>query len=342
MDAVRQLAQTVLYEGYILWPYRRSALKNRQRWTYGGLYPRAYSETSGTNDAWQAQTQCLLAAPTDTPVALRARFLHIVERRVARGSPGAFEFVDALSVAGERYLAWQEATEREVVGSTTLGAAPLSVPIDVSAGTDETVLCDADGTPAGAIVRAWERLCGALEISAAPVADGLFMLTAAVSNTTPWFTGREAALAGAFICTHLLLEAEAGEFASAIDPPADLRDAAAACRNVGVWPVLVGAEQACRTVLASPIILDDYPRVAPESPGDLFDGGEIDQLLVLNVLALTDEEKEEIRASDPRARELIERCAALTPEQLRRLHGTFRGPATVAAAADDSGEGKGQ
>jgi hypothetical protein len=77
-------------------------------------------------------------------------------------------------------------------------------------------------------------------------------------------------------------------------------------------------------MLASPIILEDHPRVAPESPGDLFDGGEIDQMLVLNILALTDEEKEEMRASDPKAREILERTEALTPEELMRLNGAIR------------------
>jgi hypothetical protein len=90
--------------------------------------------------------------------------------------------------------------------------------------------------------------------------------------------------------------------------------------------VLVGEPGDRSTILASPIILDDYPRVAPESPGDFFDGGEIDQLLVLNILGLTDAEKEEVRGGDPRARELLERTEAITEEQLLRLHGTWRAP----------------
>ena len=77
-------------------------------------------------------------------------------------------------------------------------------------------------------------------------------------------------------------------------------------------------------MLAAPIILGDYPQIAPESPGDLFDATEIDQLLVLNVLALTPEEQDEMRATDPRAREILDRCASLSPEQLMRLHGAIR------------------
>jgi hypothetical protein len=74
-------------------------------------------------------------------------------------------------------------------------------------------------------------------------------------------------------------------------------------------------------MLCTPIILEDHPRIAPESPGDLFDGGEIDGLLTLSILALTDEEKAEIRAGDPRARAVLERTEALTDEQKLRLYG---------------------
>jgi len=88
--------------------------------------------------------------------------------------------------------------------------------------------------------------------------------------------------------------------------------------------VPVGEPGDRRTMLSSPIILEDHPRVAPESPGDLFDGGEIDQLLTLSILALTDEERAEMVASDPRARDILERTEALTPEELMALHGTIR------------------
>jgi hypothetical protein len=112
-----------------------------------------------------------------------------------------------------------------------------------------------------------------------------------------------------------------GTFVSSTDPPAELADEVAVCRNVGCWPVLVGDPGRSNTMLASPIILEDHPRIAPESPGDMFDGGEIDQLLVLNILALTDQEKAEMAACDPRAAEILARVEGLDPEQLMALHG---------------------
>ena len=77
-------------------------------------------------------------------------------------------------------------------------------------------------------------------------------------------------------------------------------------------------------MLAAPIILSDYPEIAPESPGDLFDSGEIDQLLVLNILAMTAQERRDMRDSDPRAREILERTEALSDEQIMRLNGAVR------------------
>ncbi|HEX3953775.1 MAG TPA: hypothetical protein VHW90_09410, partial [Stellaceae bacterium] len=117
-----------------------------------------------------------------------------------------------------------------------------------------------------------------------------------------------------------------GAFVSQTDPPDRLRDAAACCANHGTRPVLVGRDGDRNAILASPIILPDYPRIAPESPGDLFDGTEIDEILTMRILAMTDAEKREMATADPRARALLERTHALTPAEMPRLHGTMRRP----------------
>src|SRR5262249_59078035 len=115
------------------------------------------------------------------------------------------------------------------------------------------------------------------------------------------------------------------EFVSLADPPPELAAAAAGCANEGTWPAMAGDPGARDTVLSSPIILEDYPRVAEESPGDLFDATEIDEILTLRILTLSDREKAELRATDERARELLDRCESLTGDELLRLHGTLRG-----------------
>lgn len=328
VDHVGPITRAVLYEGYLLWPYRRSALKNRQRWTFGGIFPEEWSRDGHPDDLSSVQTQCLLEANHRAVVDVTVRFLQVVERRVGRASDEGLEFVDDLTVGDERYLAWDEARERETSVSAPveeLLASPRCVAIDFPAGQDEETLTDHTGTRRGALVRSWKALVGSVEVRAQEMDEGIFRITVEVTNTTPWSgEAREDAQRSAFASTHTVLHARGGEWVSATDPPERLRPLAEGCENRGTWPVLVGERGDRSTLLASPIILEDYPRIAPESPGDLFDGGEIDQLLILNILSLTDEEKAEMRASDPRAREILDRCSSLSSEELMRLHGTIR------------------
>ena len=325
-DPVRAIADAVLYEGYILWPYRRSALKNQRRFTFGGVYPPAHSRDHA-DDPSSMRTEVVLVDHGEARVRVAVRFLQVVRRAAAwRRGGGELDEVDELTVNGERYTTWEEATEREIetgpVALTVLAGHPRRIPIAVAAGRESEELAGGSA----ALVRSWEALDGRLEVSAARLPDtGAWRVTVQIDNHTRFRGGsREDALAQTFCSTHTTLHAPGGSFVSLADPPESLRDAAAACRNAGTWPVLVGEPSQRSTMLSSPIILEDYPRVAPESPGDLFDGGEIDQLLVLNILALTDEEKAEMAASDPRAKEILERTEALTPEQLMALHGTIR------------------
>ena len=356
-DPVEKIAAAILYEGYVLWPYRRSAQKNQKRWTFGGVYPRSYSEAEGGNDPWLMQTECLVVGESPV-VEVKVRFLHVVERKVGRygeiggravgggfqtrpyqgvgeeqNAAARLEFVDELRIGSERYLSWDEAVEREVVvehlGLTDL-KRPLQAEISVPEGSEEEPLVDPDGNVAGALVRSWRSLTGTVEVAAVPVREGVFKVTVKIMNTAPWGgEDREETLRQTFVSTHTILRMGDGAFVSLMDPPEDLRRLAEECENVKTWPVLAGEEGDVHTVLSSPIILYDYPKVAPESPGDLFDGGEIDQLLTLSILSLTDEEKEEARATDPRAREILDRSEALSEEDLMGLHGAVRGFQTL-------------
>jgi hypothetical protein len=329
VEAAKKIAEAVLYEGYLLWPYRRSARKNQQRWTFGGVHPQAYSEARGEDDPWSMQTECLVSGDKESSIEVSVRFLHVVERKVGVRGDDALEFVDELRVQGKLYLAWEEAVERDIaVGRFKLSELAESwerVEIDIAGGSTEEPLAEPVGEVVGALVRSWRPLRGAVEVGAELLQEGTFKVTVRISNTTPWGgEDRESTLRQTFVSTHTTLKVRAGEFVSLIDPPEELHEAAEGCENLKTWPVLVGEEGDRSTMLSSPIILYDYPQIAPESPGDLFDGTEIDQMLILNVLNLTDEEKEEMRASDPRGREILERCESLSPEELMRLNGTFR------------------
>jgi hypothetical protein len=178
-----------------------------------------------------------------------------------------------------------------------------------------------------------EAVAGVVEASASRLPSrggkGLYKLSVRIASVTPLVDpegmDRDEALLRALVSTHAVLGVREGAFVSLTDPPEGCREAAASCRNVGVWPVLVGDEGENDTVLASPIILYDHPKVAPESPGDLFDATEIDEILTLRILTLTEGEKQEVAGGDERGRELLARTEALAREQLLGLHGTFRG-----------------
>jgi hydrogenase maturation protease len=337
-----RIADAVLYEGYILYPYGPS-LKNRQRWTFGGLFPPAYCRAQNSGDADNNQTECLIRGAAETIVESVVCFLHLTNRVVFSASgrrepAGAvLEPVETLRVGEQLFHSWQEAEKREVaLGEVTLGelaAHPQCVPFAFEGGQRSEPVHGTDGEVAGVIVREQQTVEGDIEVSAIEVAERLFRLTLRVRNRTALTDAacgsRDEALLRSLVSTHALLGVRRGEFVSLLDPPECYRQAAAVCRNIGVWPILVGEEGQTDTMLSSPIIFYDYPQVAPESPGDFFDSTEIDEMLTLRILTLTDDEKRAMAAVDERTRALLMRTEAQARENLLGLHGTIRSPRPV-------------
>jgi hypothetical protein len=292
---LRALADAVLFEGYALYPYRASAPKNRMRWQFGVLAPRAWSEAGG-GDAWWQETQ-LLVEPSSSQGAAplvhgKLRFLQLRAREPASAT-------------------WDEGETREI---------DFSLPLDAAADRDASFPFQLEGRlPVRGQLRATvERL---------PAPSPLALLTVRVENlSSEPATGvaREAALGASLIGTHVMLSASDGAFISPRDPPDWAREAAGSCRNTGTYPVLAGPPGRRDLVLSAPIILDDHAAVAPESPTSLFDAAEIDEILVLRILTLTEAEKQEARATDPRVAALLERVESLGFDELSRLHGTIR------------------
>jgi hypothetical protein len=265
---VSQVMRALMYEGYMLYPYRRSSIKNQRRWNFGVLYP------SGMEPS-RSVTECLLEGSADTRVDISVRFLQPQESGVM-----------------------PDTLERKVDLSTT-GVHPFR----------------------------FDGLCGDVRVTRQTVQPGLERVGIEITNRTPPDINKDFNLQS-LVSTHTLLVTD-GAFLSLLNPPDHYRDAAARCRNLGSWPVLIGDEGARDCMLSSPIILPDYPRAAEESPEDLYDCTEIDEILTLRILTLSDAEKEEIRRNGGRERELLERVESLTTEQLSRLHGTIRTPAEL-------------
>ena len=355
------VADAILYEGYLLYPYRQSSRKNQARFQFGVLMPPAYAVVDDCEPS-AAQTECLAEARDDARVQILVRFLHVQQRTVLRapadadGDATAWTDVPSLTVDGTEYTRFTEATEREVDAELTvadLAAADLAgdgvaIPFHLSPGESADDLTGSDGALAGRLVHRWEGLDGILRVRAERVAGPFRALKLRLrieNHTRPGadLADRDDGLRYALVAAHALIGLPGGSFISMTDPPEWASAEVAACHNQATWPVLAGPGR--DLMLSSPVILYDHPEIAPESNGDLFDATEIDEILTLRTLALTDEEKREARATDPRAADLIDRLDGLPPEMMEKLHGAIRylepgaGPVTGPPAGPVGPEG---
>lgn len=328
-DSVRAVADAVLLEGYVLYPYRASSTKNRYRWTFGILAPDAWTEAGGCEPS-SMRAECLVEG-RDATLRGRLRFLQLERRRIQRAQPdGCFIDVDRLEVGDALWLPWDEGILQEIdLDHVDLDGRRHERAFQVPGRGDTELLRDSTGQIAGRIVREREEVQGVVRVTAPPPhgVDGARRVVIEVQNTTPWselHAPRDRALSGACLSTHLVLSVHDGEFVSLIDPPDPARNEANRCIQKGCFPVLAGDPSRRDLLLVSPIILYDHPQLAPESPGDFHDSSEIDELLALRVSTLTDEEKRQARATDRRSADIVNRVEALPPEGLERLHGAIR------------------
>ena len=297
-ELARRVADAILFEGYVLYPYRASAQKNQARWQFGVLAPRDADEPS------TSRTECLIEGLSDdgaSEVDVVLRFLQVQARS---GEPP-----------------WDEGIVREV---------PVRVALTSNSQTETVHPFDIGGGFAvdGESVRQRWPLRGSITVASTPVPGpwGVVRLSVRVTNEStcePESTHRPQLLRHCLVAAHSLLSVTGGAFVSMLEPPEWAAAAVAGCVNEHTWPVLVGTGRS-DVMLSSPIILYDYPEIAPESPGDMCDATEMDEMLVLRTLTLTDAEKAEARATDARSAGIIDQIDSMPPEMLERLHGAIR------------------
>jgi hypothetical protein len=266
---LERLVDSLLFEGYALYPYTPGATKNATPTPFGIVYPHDYAQTQ-THAFDRMQIQ-FIVTDIDAMVTGEVRFLQ---------------------ASGEKH----RAVERKV----QLGAAPSKVSFD------------------------YDELEGHAEIFIDQLPDGRGRVTLLVENDTPLTeeesTGdRKDALLKSMLSTHLVGRVESGTIISPLERG---DDGVAGCCQVNTWPVLASPND--DAILAPTIMLPDHPEIAPESVNDFFDGTEIEEALVLHIQALSDQEREEISAQDPKVREMLARADATTPQQLMDLHGRVR------------------
>ena len=332
-DVAEKIANAVLYEGYVLYPYRASAVKNQLRWQFGVVVPAGYRERGGSEPC-AMQTDCLVEADDDATLEVRIRFLQAQRRGIAEVVDDAqdrFRDVETLDVEGRTLSTWDEGIERHLdlprLRVADLVAAEQTFALDVPAGREVELVRTASGDVAGRVTREHWPIHALVRIAGIALGS-VIKIRIRIENVTAWpFDSdihRDVAMRRSLLGAHTLIAVRDGTFVSLLEPPEWAKTAVASCENLHTWPVLVGAEGARDLVLSSPIILYDYPAIAPESAGDLCDATEIDEILMLRVMTLTDDEKREACATDDRARQIIERSDSIPAEMFARLHGAMR------------------
>ncbi len=330
-ERARKVADAVLYEGYVLYPYRASAAKNQIRWQFGVIAPKDHCEADA-GERWFMRTEVLVEGSRPI-VDLKLRFLRVQSRTIEDAAGNA---VASLEVDGHRWTSWDEAVEEELdVEALGLGERVVPFELEPVRMVEELRRC------AGRVVRERQAVSAEVRVSAERL-DGPYPLVkfqVEVANVTPWSqpgASRDDVVRRSLAAVHTLLAVHHGQFLSLIDYPEFAAGAVASCKNEGTWPVMIGDEGERSVVLSSPITLYDYPEIAPESAGDMFDSTEIDEILALRVLTLTDEEKHEARGTDERAAAIIDRVDAMPPELFDKLHGAVRYLRTVTTPRIDA------
>ena len=341
--AARQVADAVLYEGYVLYPYRASARKNQLRWQFGVLGP------EGSGEASSMRTEVVVDGGSRTRLSIRIRGLQVQSRTVEQAHGDGFRPVSALDAGDQLWTTFEEAVEHEIdlpdAGLDDLVAGGRGLDVEWAASCEDELITGGDGAVIGRVVRRRLPVTARIRVGAQWF-DGPYPLARVsidITNTTGWTgveagpprrhggdpsaptTGRDDVVRRSLVAVHTLAAADHGRFVSALDPPRFAEAAVASCTQLGTFPVLIDDT----VVLSSPIILYDHPAVAPESEGDLFDATEIDEILALRVLTLTEDEKREARGTDPRAAAVMDRIEAMTPASFEALHGTFRSLASI-------------
>lgn len=331
-DRARAIADAVLYEGYLLYPYRANSTKNQCRWQFGVLGPPGAAE-SGLGEEHELSTQFLIryALGCPTTLTMAVRFLQHQHRQAETATGNSkFVAVDELITSEGPHLTWDEAVEHEIFldpiclghkGSEQTWTIPLNASATLSTEEYDT----------GRLVRTRYPLHAQLVVNTTPTAIGAHpeeycLMSVSITNTGAPAADKEDALARSFIGTHIIAHIDGGHFISLLEPPEHARSAIAQCTHHRCFPVLTGQSGDDDLLLISPIILYDYPEIAAQSAGALYDSTEIDEILTLRVLTMTDQEKAQARATDPLAAHIIERCETMSPQQMQQLHGVLRQP----------------
>ena len=343
-ELIEDVADAVMFEGYVLYPYRASAMKNRFRWQFGVVAPHVLDEATREAPS-HVQTECLVECDGRSSITVKVRCLRLQRRTIEHRVPGSGEWqvCDRVTVDGRELLTWDEATiETALLPSVVLesvAAHPYTLPFEFASAAEHELVSDSNGVPAARVTRERRSIKGLVSVASERIGQ-FAKVRVRIENTTQAESAgvpRDDALQQSLLGCHTLLHVRDGRFVSLIDPPAEAAAIARSCANQHTWPVLVGPAGSRDLMLSAPIILYDYPAIAPESRDRFFDATEIDEMLALRVQTLTDDEKREAEATDAYAGSIVRRAAGPCDAPLHgaiRSFEEFLNPSPSSASAD--------
>lgn len=281
-NKIEKLADAILYEGYLLYPYRKSAIKNHYRFNFGLIEP---------NDYFQTQ---VLVSGIYQNLDVNVRFLQNQKRQIIDNEGNKLERYE---FENQIFETWDEVVERNI---KTNKSTDFSFEIE----TNEEELIKGKAK----YLRKTENVKGKVIIESKKIKENLVRLTVKIFNHSK---------TEKFISTHAVLSIENAEFVSLLEFENEFEIEVKSLKQKNLFPVLIEKN----VMLASPIILYDYPQIAPESMGDFYDSTEIDELLTLRILTMTEHEKKEANSLDSHAQKIIQQTEKT---ELMNLHGVFR------------------
>lgn len=313
------LTKTVLYEGYSIFPYHRTSVKNLKPIPFGVIYPEQY-HSHHPHAPTRMKTECIVAAQKNCTVNITVRFLHLITTRI-------FQQTDKEN-ASLQSEGWQT-IERQINSgnlfiSELIGNKKI-FPIAYDRIDEDKNVYDENNELKEKQSNSVLKIKGtvAIEVFAIEKTDNVFRISITVSNDTSLINAesisRGEVLQQSFLSTNTILKATNGEFISDQNPSEEFKEIVAKCEKIGTWPILI--DESNTTMLSSPIILYDYPKINAQSNLDLFDSLEIEEMLILHLSAMSDNEKQQIGERDEKMREMLDKASQVTPKELLDLHG---------------------
>ena len=287
MNKIEKIADAILYEGYNLFPFRKSSLKNQKRFNFGIVSPKCWAENR-TNNAFFQQTEVLIfSKDRDFNISMKIRFLQVEDKKydwqnvLPRSIEVNFNFAEILDTQHKKSFKFSSENN-------------------------------------------FRKIHGEIKTFATRIHKNLFKISLVLINKTESENSSEnQILPSSFISAHSILQIGKGKFISLRETQKEFESPAGTCKNIGVFPVLAGEKNKQNSVLSSPIILYDFPEVSENSFADFFDGTEIDELMVLSILALSDAEQEEIRKTDEKAAKILDKLDKIDARDLLKLHASM-------------------